>query len=171
MMSDSQSAFQAVSPNKQLAFGSHRREEYDGSAFEHRRRTECKEPCLPGRASIVGWLWRGWFCLAWFALLFPAASICYAENAPWLEGHWTGTLDVSVKLRLVFHVESKDGQRVATLDSPDQGAVGIPIDRVEVNGQTVRFELSKVRGSYEGQVSEDRKLNEGKWKQNGQTFD
>lgn len=169
-MSDSQTAIPVPSQPVRLASGSQRGKD-ERRFLENRRKTECGESKLSGRALIVGVLRRGWACLAGFALLFLAASTCCAENSPWLDGHWTGTLDVSVKLRLVFHVESKDGQRVATLDSPDQGAVGIPIDRVEVEGRTVRFELSKVRGSYEGQVSEDKKVIEGKWKQNGATFD
>ena len=49
------------------------------------------------------------------------------------EGTWSGKLDVGgQKLRLVFHLtQQAEGWR-ATMDSPDQGAKGIPVDAVEV---------------------------------------
>ncbi len=45
------------------------------------------------------------------------------------EGDWEGTLDAGpVKLRIVVHITRNEGAYSATLDSPDQGALGIPIE-------------------------------------------
>ena len=41
-------------------------------------------------------------------------------------GDWKGTLAVSgIELSLIFHITDDDGLK-ATMDSPDQGAFGIP---------------------------------------------
>ena len=44
-------------------------------------------------------------------------------------GDWHGVLSYQgTELRLVFHVTSQDGKYQSTMDSPDQGATGIPMD-------------------------------------------
>lgn len=115
-----------------------------------------------------------WFliCLMTLVMLaLPTHSTTYADHPDWLNGHWTGTLNLSVKLRLVFHVENHDGKSVATMDSPDQGAFGIPIDRVETEQDTVRLELRKIGGHFEGTISPDKKSIDGKWRQNRAEFE
>jgi len=54
------------------------------------------------------------------------------------------------------------------MDSPDQGAFGLPIDEVTAEGKTVKFTMKKLAGSYEGTLSDDGKQIDGKWKQGGQ---
>src|ERR1044071_3205626 len=73
------------------------------------------------------------------------------------EGIWLGVLDVGpVKLRLAFHVDQQpDGSLRATLDSLDQGATGIPVDRATLTGSTVRFELTRLNASFEGKLEGD----------------
>ena len=54
------------------------------------------------------------------------------------EGDWEGTLDAGVaNLKLVIHVVKKGEQLTATLDSPDQGATGIPIDSITVTDNAI----------------------------------
>jgi fermentation-respiration switch protein FrsA (DUF1100 family) len=68
-------------------------------------------------------------------------------------GTWLGTLDVGVmKLRVVFHVATSAGGLTATLDSPDQGAYGIPVDQVEYSAPTLRIVASKRNLRYEGKL-------------------
>jgi pimeloyl-ACP methyl ester carboxylesterase len=94
-----------------------------------------------------------------------------------LAGVWQGTLDVKVaKLRLVLHVDKQeDGSLKASLDSPDQGANGIPIDEVTVKEGEVELSLKLVKASYAGRHSEDDRQIVGTWKQGAQdwplTFD
>jgi pimeloyl-ACP methyl ester carboxylesterase len=70
------------------------------------------------------------------------------------EGAWSGTLDaVTVKLRIGLNVKSQDGKLSATLDSPDQGASGIPIDAVTVDQNRIRFSIQALALSYEGALN------------------
>jgi pimeloyl-ACP methyl ester carboxylesterase len=73
------------------------------------------------------------------------------------EGIWLGVLDTgALKLRLAFHVDKQpDGSLRATLDSLDQGATGIPVDRTVVTGQAVRFEMTKLGATFEGKLDGD----------------
>jgi pimeloyl-ACP methyl ester carboxylesterase len=88
-----------------------------------------------------------------------------------IEGDWEGTLDAGVaKLRLVLHVVRKEGGLRATLDSPDQGATGLPIDSIGVKDVLVGFEMKALDAAYEGKLTEDHSQIVGEWKQGGQAF-
>ena len=56
------------------------------------------------------------------------------------------------------------------LDSPDQGATGLPIDSITLSSGVVFFEMKSLGGIYEGQLGEDDSQIIGKWTQGGQTF-
>lgn len=73
------------------------------------------------------------------------------------EGTWLGVLDTgALKLRLAFHVDKQpDGSLRATLDSLDQGATGIPVDRAVLTGQAVRFEMTRLGATFEGKLDGD----------------
>ncbi len=93
-----------------------------------------------------------------------------AQEPPSLAGDWAGSLETggAGTLRLVFHLTaSGDGSLGATLDSPDQGAYGIPAGPVTVDGRNVRIEVETVRGHYEGVLSEDGTRLDGTWHQGG----
>ena len=93
------------------------------------------------------------------------------EPARKIEGDWEGTLDAGgVKLRLILHVVRKDGGLSATLDTPDQGHTGLPIDTITLSAGSVRFEMKSLGGVYEGQLAKDDSQIEGNWSQGGQTF-
>ncbi|HZI87431.1 MAG TPA: alpha/beta fold hydrolase [Pyrinomonadaceae bacterium] len=88
-----------------------------------------------------------------------------------IEGDWEGYLDAGgTKLRLVVHIIKKDIALIATLDSPDQGATGLPIDSITLESGSVEFEMNSLGGRYEGELSKDDSQIEGKWTQGGQTF-
>ena len=51
---------------------------------------------------------------------------------------WYGTLDIQgTKIRLVFHVSDNNGSPATTLDSPDQGAKGLPTSSTVINGDSI----------------------------------
>ena len=95
-----------------------------------------------------------------------------AAQAQGLEGIWQGTLDAGgAKLRLVLKVSKKsDGTFSATLDSPDQGATGIPLDVITLTGAAVRFELKSAGGVYEGTLNKEGTAITGQWKQGPTTL-
>jgi len=49
-----------------------------------------------------------------------------------------------------LNVRNQDGKLSATLDSPDQGALGIPLDSVTVTQNRIEFSLQSLTLSYEG---------------------
>src|SRR5437867_2082801 len=100
-----------------------------------------------------------WLGLLIAGLLVSVPAGAQDKPAPAIAGTWQGTLDLSVaKLRLVVDFKKKEGGGfTGTMDSPDQGAFGLPIDEVTVEAKTVKFTMKKLGGSYEGQVSDDGK--------------
>jgi len=85
------------------------------------------------------------------------------------EGIWSGVLDTgALRLRIVFRIRrAADGTWQATIDSPDQGALGIPVSAVEVAGRQITLRSEVVAGEFVGTLSEDGKRLEGIWKQGG----
>src|SRR5215510_3308134 len=88
----------------------------------------------------------------------PQAPAQPAPNAVQsIEGSWEGSLNSPVgKLRLVLNV-SKDssGGFKATLDSPDQGASNLPIDKITLTDSFVRFEKKDIQMIFDGAISRD----------------
>ncbi len=88
-----------------------------------------------------------------------------------LTGSWTGALDVgAVRLRLVFNLTENDGKIVATLDSPDQGAKGIPLDEVTLDGPTISIASKKMKALFAGKINDPHKKIEGTWSQGDREF-
>ncbi len=114
-------------------------------------------------------------------LLFTASLFTtYAEGpcdkgtSDWLAtGTWEGRLAVGgASLRLVFNIgpSDKDGVLKATMDSPDQGAKGIPVDSVKLEGQRIVLSVGVIGGSYEGTLDASEGRIDGHWKQGGSSF-
>jgi uncharacterized protein len=80
-------------------------------------------------------------------LLVPALA-----PAQDITGEWQGTLKTGVlDLRLAVHISKvADGRLSGTMDSLDQGAMGIPITSISFQGSRLVFQVASVRGSYEG---------------------
>ncbi len=67
------------------------------------------------------------------------------------EGTWSGRLDVGgQKLRVVFHLTQTSAGWQATMDSPDQGVRGIPVDSVAVSRMGVTFAIRGLAMTYMG---------------------
>jgi pimeloyl-ACP methyl ester carboxylesterase len=82
-------------------------------------------------------------------------------------GSWAGSLDTGGgQLRLVFHVElEEDGGLTGSLDSPDQGATGIPATSVTAQGRSLAFSIDNLGMTFEGMLSEDGNGIEGTFRQ------
>ena len=86
-----------------------------------------------------------------------------------LTGQWKGYLAVGQQtVPIIFNVTKSDAELVATMDSPMQGAKGIPVKSVEVNSEQIIFSIAVAGARYESTMK-DEKL-EGVWKQSGQAF-
>lgn len=81
-----------------------------------------------------------------------------------IEDTWSGALDVgALKLHLVIHVKRAGDALTATLDSPDQGATGIPFDKATFTPPTLKLELTKAHATFEAKLDGDRLV--GTWTQ------
>ena len=88
-----------------------------------------------------------------------------------IDGTWMGTLDAGMsKLRVVFHITNTEDGLIATMDSPDQGAKGIPTSSVTRNGATLKIEAKGIGGVFEGKIAADLSSVDGTWTQGGGTL-
>lgn len=99
-------------------------------------------------------LFRSLICLVAGAfLMLPTTTSLAAASVPAeLDGIWEGKLDVgAIKLRLVFRITiGEDGAASATIDSPDQGAFGLPVDDVSFEEGKVKLAMRALAATYEG---------------------
>ena len=87
-------------------------------------------------------------------------------------GSWLGILDAGqINLRLIFNL-SQEGETdlEATLDSPDQGARGVALGEVSLEGDSLTIEAPMLRGSYKGKFTSSTHI-QGTWYQAGRSFD
>jgi len=88
-----------------------------------------------------------------------------------IDGAWFGTLDTGAgKLHLVFHIVNTEDGLTATMDSVDQGAKGLPVTAVTRNGEMLKLEMKQLAGGFEGKISADASVVEGRWTQGGGTL-
>jgi hypothetical protein len=94
-----------------------------------------------------------------------ATGSLVAENETDPQGEWNGVLEMKgTKLRIDLKVAKlPNGEYSASLDSPDQGAKGIPATRVSHNPPQLRLDWSALGASYQGTL-EKSKLT-GNWQQ------
>ena len=72
------------------------------------------------------------------------------------------------ELRLRLHVKAdRDGGLSATFDSVDQGAMGMPVSRIESKDGALTFGLDQVKGRFEGKFDAGGKIIRGTWYQGG----
>jgi hypothetical protein len=90
----------------------------------------------------------------------------------YIQGIWQGILEVSgAKLRIVFNISAgQNSTLTATMDSPDQGVIGIPVDKVTFQNDNLDLEVLSIPGVYNGRFSEDNQTINGHWEQSGQSF-
>lgn len=83
-------------------------------------------------------------------------------------GTWLGTLDVGqAQLRVVVHLTPSGDSLTATMDSPDQGAEGIPVEQVLVDADTLRLGIPAVAGQFAGVLGDSLQAIDGQWAQGG----
>ena len=83
-----------------------------------------------------------------------------------LLGSWSGKLKVgAMSLTLVLHLEQAEGYVVATLDSPDQGAKGIPAFKEFLSDDSIAVKIESIGMTYRARLKEG-KL-DGTFMQNG----
>jgi alpha/beta superfamily hydrolase len=87
-----------------------------------------------------------------------------------ITGHWNGVLKVQgTQLRLVFNVTKTDNVVSSTMDSPDQGAKGIPTTTTSFENAILKITIANASIAYQGTLGKDNII-VGTFKQGGQSF-
>lgn len=87
-----------------------------------------------------------------------------------IAGDWNGALKVGgMQLRLVFHITKTDAGLTATMDSPDQGAKGIPMNKVTYENSVLTVEMTAAGIQYKGTLDKTGVIT-GTFNQGGQSF-
>ena len=103
------------------------------------------------------------------AIFLAGCQAVWAAAASGIEGDWSGVLnDGPTKLRTALHLaRAADGSLSGTIDSVDQGAMGIPISKVAEDGRSLLIEIKTVGAIYDGQWSADGSEITGTFRQRG----
>lgn len=80
--------------------------------------------------------------ILFFLLAFIASTSLFAQS---IIGTWSGDLNISnsVSLTVVFHIEGFSPDSI-TMDSPDQAAYGIKVDKAEFVDETFSVEIKNI---------------------------
>ncbi|HSF89118.1 MAG TPA: alpha/beta fold hydrolase [Saprospiraceae bacterium] len=103
-----------------------------------------------------------------FTIMFSlSAFVMFGQD---VTGQWNGMLKVpGAQLRLVFHVEKTETGYASTMDSPDQGANGLPVATTTFEDATIRFTIPAAGIEYQGVLGSDGVIT-GNFNQAGQSF-
>ena len=100
-------------------------------------------------------------------LLFFLFQFAHSQE---IIGQWNGVLKVpGGQLRLVFNVSETENGYSSTMDSPDQGAKGIPTTSTSFEDGVLKITIANARIEYQGTLGEDNKI-VGTFTQAGQSF-
>ena len=105
-----------------------------------------------------------------FSILLITLLISISLSAQDITGQWNGALKVQgTQLRLVFNVTKTDNGISSTMDSPDQGAKGIPTTTTSFENSILKITIASAKIEYEGTLGQDNVI-VGTFKQGGQSF-
>ena len=81
-------------------------------------------------------------------------------------GDWEGAIETPAgDMPVTLHVtRSKDGKFGGSIDSPDQGAMGLPLTALTLKGADLFFEIKSVGGTYTGKLAANNAVITGTWK-------
>lgn len=100
-------------------------------------------------------------CFRWFTVMLCLAAA--AAETPKLGGEYSGVLGA---LHLKLHLKvGAGGAPEGTLDSVDQGAMGLVCANFRLAEKSLSFEVPSVSGKWHGTVSEDGARLDGSWSQ------
>jgi len=87
-----------------------------------------------------------------------------------ITGQWNGLLKLQgVQLRIVFKINKTDNGFSSTLDSPNQGAYGIPVANTSFENSILKLTATDIGAEYEGILIQNDSIH-GNFRQAGQSF-
>lgn len=103
-------------------------------------------------------------------LYFFIALISLNAVSQDITGQWNGSLDIQgTQLRLIFNIEKTDSGYSTTMDSPDQGANGIPVYETTFTNSELKINASNLGVEYIGNLGKDGIIS-GNFKQGGMSI-
>ncbi len=104
------------------------------------------------------------------ALLLVAILTTISMFGQDIAGPWNGILKVpGTSLRVVFNISKTDTGYSSTMDSPDQGAKGIPVTSASFENSVLKLAVKNLGVEYEGTLDKNNIIN-GTFRQAGQSF-
>jgi len=92
-----------------------------------------------------------------FAIVVILVFRFISTSAQDVTGKWNGVLQTGAgDLRLVLHISKTSSGFKSTLDSPDQGAFGIPATKTTFEGSHLQLEVAALKVEYNGILKGDR---------------
>jgi fermentation-respiration switch protein FrsA (DUF1100 family) len=86
-----------------------------------------------------------------------------------ITGQWNGALKIQgTQMRLVFNISQTENSLSSTMDSPDQGAKGIPTTTTSFENSILKITIANAKIEYEGTLANNKIT--GTFKQYGQSF-
>jgi pimeloyl-ACP methyl ester carboxylesterase len=106
-----------------------------------------------------------WFAMVLLLVAAPLRGEDKSGNA--VAGNWLGTLDLgAASLQIGFRISvDPSGKLAAQFDSYDQGAVGIPVDEIQVDGDELKLTVKLIKGEFSGKLNADKTECVGSWTQ------
>jgi hypothetical protein len=84
---------------------------------------------------------------AWIASAQGEPAAAQNEAAAALVGTWQGQIETPPLLDVLVRFEVADGGPSGTIDIPAQGAAGLPLEAIEIEGTAVRFAIAGLTGT------------------------
>jgi len=90
--------------------------------------------------------------IAFICLIFFAPIVALSQD---FTGYWSGKLKIQgMELGIVFNISKTDSGFISTMDSPDQGAYGIPVTSTVVEGRSINLKVENARIHYQGEFND-----------------
>jgi uncharacterized protein len=92
--------------------------------------------------------------LLFLTLLVPMSI--YSQD---ITGTWNGVLDAGgQKIRMIIHISKDEKGYVSTMDSPDQGAKGLPVAATTFENSKLTLKITNFRAEYVGELNSEGKI-------------
>jgi pimeloyl-ACP methyl ester carboxylesterase len=115
----------------------------------------------------------------YYSIAILVLTICLLKTTPThaqpnhsIYGYWMGNLkiDTGEEIRIAFKISpTSDNKFSATIDVPDQHAMGIPVSFIKYSNDTLLIKSSAIGGSFEGVFNSEEKLINGQFIQGDTT--
>jgi pimeloyl-ACP methyl ester carboxylesterase len=106
-------------------------------------------------------------------LALSAAGLRAETPAEWLAGDWKGTLQAGQQqFEMVYHLATgPDGEWTGSMDVPAQGAMGLPLQSVEISDTSITISMPLPGdATFHGQWQAAEQRIDGRFSQAGQSF-